>query len=313
MEVRTRKFVYSAALLYTLITGFSFLFGKIALAVANPFDLLAYRFSASFVAVIILLAFKLVKVNYSFKSILRILPLAIFYPLMFFAFQTFGLEASSSSEAGILSATIPIFTLILATIFLKEETTLLQKISIFVSVLGVIYITLMKGYSFEISNLKGIILLLISALSFAGYSVLARRLTRDFSSFELSIVMMIISFLFFTFTAIISHLIKGTLNTFFLPLGEPSFILSVLYLGVLSTLLTSVLTNFVLSRIEASKMSVFTNLATVISIIAGVIFLQEEIFYYHIIGSLMIILGVIGANYFGKSKGENKGRSLSKK
>src|SRR5690554_1135858 len=184
MEIRTRKFVYSAALLYTLITGFSFLFGKIALAVANPFDLLAYRFSASFVAVIILLAFKLVKVNYSFKSILRILPLAIFYPLMFFAFQTFGLEASSSSEAGILSATIPIFTLILATIFLKEETTLLQKISIFVSVLGVIYITLMKGYSFEISNLKGIILLLISALSFAGYSVLARRLTRDFSSFE---------------------------------------------------------------------------------------------------------------------------------
>ncbi len=302
MESRTSKFVYSAALLYTFITGFSFLCGKIALAFANPFDLLAYRFSASFLVVIILLAFKLVKVNYNLKGILKILPLALFYPLMFFAFQTFGLEASSSSEAGILSATIPVFTLILATLFLKEETTVLQKLSIFVSVLGVVYISLMKGYSFEISNLKGITLLLISALSFAGYSVLARKLTKNFSSFELSIVMMIISFIFFNFLAITSHLINGTLNTFFLPLGEPSFLISVLYLGVLSTLLTSVLSNFVLSKIEASKMSVFTNLATVISIIAGVLFLQEEIFYYHIIGSIMIILGVIGANYFSKGK-----------
>lgn len=300
MESKTSKFVYSAALLYTFITGFSFLFGKIALSVSNPLDLLAYRFSASFIVVIILLTFKLVKVNYNLKRILKILPLAFFYPLMFFAFQTFGLEASSSSEAGILNATIPVFTLILATLFLKEQTTRLQKISIFISVLGVIYITLMKGYSFEISNLKGIILLLISALSFAGYSVLARKLTRDFSSFELSIVMMIISFIFFNFMAIISNLINGTMNTFLLPLGEPSFIISVLYLGVLSTLLTSVLTNFVLSKIEASKMSVFANLSTVISIIAGVIFLREEIFYYHILGSLLIISGVIGANFLKK-------------
>lgn len=72
---------------------------------------------------------------------------------------------------------------------------------------------------------------------------------------------------------------------------------SVIYLGVLSTLLTSLITNYVLSKIEASKMSVFANLATVISIVAGVIFLKEEIFYFHIIGSVLIVGGVIGTNF----------------
>ncbi len=49
-------------------------------------------------------------------------------------------------------------------------------------------------------------------------------------------------------------------------------------------------------------MSVFMNLATVISIGAGLVFLNEEIYYYHIIGSALIITGVIGVNLFGEKK-----------
>lgn len=294
------KLVYTAAMTYTLITGFSFLFGKIALSIVNPIDLLAYRFTAAFIAIILLISFKLIKVNYSLERIKKILPLAILYPLMFFAFQTFGLQYAASSEAGIITASIPVFTLILATFFLKEKTSMLQKLSILASVLGVIYITLMKGSSFEMNNFVGIILLLLSALSFAGYSVMARILTKEFSSMELSIIMSIISFICFTVMAVVSNLINGTMNTFFLPLRNMQFIISVVYLGVLSTLVTSLLTNYVLSKIEAAKMSVFSNLATVISIFAGVVFLKEQIFYYHIIGSILIIGGVLGTNYTQK-------------
>jgi drug/metabolite transporter (DMT)-like permease len=70
----------------------------------------------------------------------------------------------------------------------------------------------------------------------------------------------------------------------------------------LSSLVTSLLTNYILSKIEASKMSVFSNLGTVISIVAGVIFLKEEIFYYHIIGSILIVGGVIGTNFLDNIK-----------
>ena len=297
MENSKNYAVYAAGLLYTLITGLSFLVSKIGLSVSGPFDLLAYRFSAAFLGLLILVLLGRVRLGMDLKALKRIMPLAVLYPLLFFSFQTFGLRYASSSEAGILSATIPIITLVLAAYFLRERTTGLQKLAVIVSVAGVIYITLMKGSAVAFTDLRGVILLLLSALSFAGYSVMARRLSRDFTSAELSNVMIIICFIAFNVLSMGNHLAKGTLNNFFSPLKDPGFILAALYLGVLSSLGTSLATNYMLSKMEASKMSVFSNLSTVISIIAGVVFLKEELLYYHLVGSILIIGGVIGTNF----------------
>lgn len=306
MKKNKNNLVYLAAISYAIVIGLSFLFNKIAISHANPLDVLAHRFTAAFIGVFILLLFKGVEINYTWKSIQRILPLALLYPLSFFSFQTFGLQYASSSEAGILMASAPIFTLILASFFLKEETNFLQKLSIIISVSGVIYITIMKGASFDFSNLKGIFLLVLSALSMAGYSVLARILTKDFTNVELSVIMLILSFLAFNALAIGNHLVAGTLNTFFTPIFNKEFLISILYLGVLSSLVSSLLSNFVLSKIEASKMSVFSNLGTVIAMVAGVVFLKEDIFYYHIIGSVLIVLGVLGTNFLDKVYSKDK-------
>ncbi|HHV38697.1 MAG TPA: DMT family transporter [Tepidimicrobium sp.] len=292
--------VYTAALSYVAIAGLSFLFTKIALSATDPLDLLAHRFTASFLGIIIPVLLKWVKIDFSRGRIRRVLPLALFYPLLFFGFQTFGLQYASSSEGGIILASAPVFTMILASYFLKEKTTLLQKLSIVLSVLGVSYITIKTASSLEFGNMKGILLLLLSALSFAGYSVMARDLTKDFSTIELSCIMTIISFIGFNTLSIGRHLIDGSIGKFFMPLGNPKFIIAALYLGVLSSLVTSILTNYVLSKIEASKMSVFSNLVTVVSVIAGAVFLKERIFYYHIIGSILIIGGVIGTNFLGE-------------
>lgn len=292
--------IYLAAVSYSTIIGLSFLFGKIALENSAPFDLLAYRFSIAFIAIHIPIIFKWIKIDVNKTMIKKILPLVIFYPLASFGFQAFGLQYTNSSEAGMLGAVVPVFTMILASFFLNEKTTKLQKLSILLSVSGVIYITLMKGSSFDFSNTKGILLLLISVVSFATFNVMARKLTKDFSAIELSYVMITISFIAFNILAISKHLVDGNLANFFDPLKHRSFIIAVLYLGVLSTFGTAFLSTYVLSKLEASKTSVFSNLSTVISIIAGVVILNEKIYYYHIIGSIFIISGVIGVNIFGK-------------
>lgn len=299
MEKENNSLAYLAAVAYAIIIGLSFLFTKLSLDVASPIDILAHRFTVSFVAIVIPILFKWVKVDYNRERIIKIIPLAILYPMLFFGFQTFGLQYATSSEAGILLASAPVFTLILATYFLKEKSSTLQKISVILSVTGVIYISIMKGSTLDINNIKGIILLVLSALCMAGYSVMARNLTKEFTSIELSFIMIIISFISFNILAIGRHIMNGTISSYFLPFGNLNFIISILYLGVLSTLATSLLTNYVLSKIEASKMSVFANLGTVISIVAGVVFLNEDIYYYHIIGSILIVGGVIGTNFLG--------------
>lgn len=55
-------------------------------------------------------------------------------------------------------------------------------------------------------------------------------------------------------------------------------------------------------KIKASQMSVFANLSTVVTITAGALILNETITIYDILGSILIILGVIGTNYFGVKK-----------
>ncbi|OFD79199.1 DMT family transporter [Bacillus mycoides] len=305
---------YLSALLYSLIIGFSFMFVKLALTITSPLDTLAHRFTVAFIAASIPVIFGFVKLNISFKNILALLPLAIFYPALFFAFQAFGLVYTSSSEAGIIQAAIPIFTMILASYFSKEYTNTWQKTSVFISVIGVIYIFIMNGIGAHETNFIGVILILLSALSSACYNVLARKMTKKFKLMDLTYTMTAIGFISFNFIAIIDHMNKGTITVYFKPFTNGTFLISILYLGLLSSLLTALLLNYSLSYIEAAKISVFSNLSTLITIIAGVVFLHEQIAYYHIIGTLLIVLGVVGTNFLGK-KGiiaKKKNTSLSK-
>jgi len=72
-------------------------------------------------------------------------------------------------------------------------------------------------------------------------------------------------------------------------------------------LVTSYLSTYALSILPAFQMSVFGNLTTVITIGAGIIFLNESFYFYHIIGTVLIVLGVIGVNYFrGKEEVKNE-------
>ncbi|KAA6449008.1 DMT family transporter [Bacillus atrophaeus] len=287
---------YIAAILNALIIGCSFLFVKIALQSANPFDILAHRFTLSFAAATIPVLFGWVKLSISLKDVLSILPLALLYPALFFSFQAFGLVYSSSSEAGIIQAAIPIFTMVFAAYFLKERPSRAQKGFTCLSVAGVIVIFAMKGVQVESASLKGSVLILLSALSSAAYNTAARKMTQRFRLMELTYLMSAIGFLTFNGIALIQHGAAGTISQYFAPFREADFIISMIYLGILSSLVTSYLSNYALSQIEAFKMSAFNNLSTLVTMLAGVAVLHETLAFYHLIGALCIIIGVLGSN-----------------
>jgi len=294
------KFAYLCAVINAIIIGFSFLFTKIALEFGTPLDLLTFRFAASFAVMSIPVLLGRVRLNYRGKKFYKLLLLATLYPLSFFTLQSYGLQHATSSEGGILFAFTPVLTVLLAFLFLKETTTLLQKLSICLSVGGVLFIFMMKGSRIDWSNMTGIVLLFLSCLVMAGYSVLAKRLLKSFSPAEITYVMLGIAFLFFSAVSLTGHTAAGTLGQLFSPLASGTFIMAVLYLGILSTLVTALSSNYALSKIEASKVSVFSNLSTIVSIAAGAFLLGEDVSMYHIVGSALIIAGVIGTNLLGK-------------
>lgn len=292
---------YFLAIINAIVIGISFLTVKLTLDFASPFDTLTFRFAAAFIILLISALFGFVHLNYRGKPIYKLLPLATMYPFGFFTLQAFGLQSSTSAEGGIINAFTPAVTMVLAAIFLKEATSTLQKMAVFISISGVVFIFFMKGSSFDLSNMMGILVLLLACVAFSGYSVLTRSISKHFSTMEISCFMVGAGFAASLVISLTIHTSSGTLYNLVAPLANGAFLLLIFYLGIVQ-LATALMGNYILSKLEASKMSVFTNLSTVASIAAGALILGEKIIGYHIIGSILIIAGAIGMNLLARKK-----------
>ncbi|MBV7272943.1 DMT family transporter [Clostridium thailandense] len=292
---------YASATTTSIIFGLSFLFSKKALDIASPFSLLSFRFLTAFTIMSLLIIFKVITVNYKNKSIKNLFFLALMQPVIYFIFETYGIKNSSSSFAGIMIALVPIIVTVLASYFLKEKFSITQLAFIILSVIGVSFIAFMDTKGSGNTSSLGVILLIITVMSAAIFNILSRKLSSSFTPIEITYFMMGLGALFFNIVSISEHLILGTLENYFLPLKSKDFIISIFYLGIISSVIAFLLLNFTLSKIEASKSTVFSNLSTIVSIAAGVIVLNEGFKYYHIVGSIMILVGVWGTSKFGNS------------
>uniref|UniRef100_UPI0032167708 DMT family transporter n=1 Tax=uncultured Draconibacterium sp. TaxID=1573823 RepID=UPI0032167708 len=277
----------------TLIVGLSFIFVKIGLREADAFDLLAHRFSIAFLFVLILRALGMIKrPKISSKDWLSVLLVSLLYPILFFGFQTIGMKSTTASQAGIIFALSPVFTIICGAIFLKERTSFTQKIGIGLSVAGLAYIFLYKNGATNQSWL-GNSFLVLSVLCTVGYYMIGKKLMQRYDSSSLTTIMISIAFVVFNFVGITKHIVNGDINTFFTPLKEPSFLISVVYLGTLSSVITSFLTNYALTFVPTTAVSIYNNLNPIIAIIGGIVFLSEHLYTFQFIGGIGVILGVI--------------------
>ena len=302
MKSKTNILPILSGILTSSIFGLSFLFSKKALNIVEPFTLLSFRFLVAFLIMSLLILLGVLKVNYKGKNMKNLIMLGLMQPIIYFIFETYGIQFSSSSQAGLMIALIPIVVTIMSAYALKETPSKLQCAFIFLSVSGVIFIVLMNGSSSSEGSLLGIFLLLGAVISAAVFNILSRKYSVKFSPMELTYAMMAMGAVFFNFVSICNNIRANTLAQYFSPLKNRSFLISLAYLGVLSSIIAFLLINFTLSRIEASKAAIFANLSTIVSIIAGVILLHESFKLYHLVGSILILVGVWGTNYYS-SKG----------
>lgn len=300
---KNQRQAYIGLILMTFIIGLSFIFVKVGLRYADAMDLLAHRFTAAAISIVLLWMFGFIKLpRYSFQQAKSLLLLSLFYPLLFFALQTFGLKHSTASEAGIVFALTPIITLIAASFFLKERTTLWQKTGIVMSIVGILYILYFSGDISGSTTLKGLILLLLSVFAVVVYYILGKVISAHFKAMEITVWMTLLAFIVFNGFSIAGHIQSHTLNQFFKPFVHAEFLWAVLYLGVLSSMLTALFTNFALTQVSASQIAVFNNLSPLISIAGGILILGETLFTYHILGGILVLAGVAMTVFFKYQK-----------
>jgi drug/metabolite transporter (DMT)-like permease len=84
----------------------------------------------------------------------------------------------------------------------------------------------------------------------------------------------------------------------YMTLLQGSTLLPLLYLGIVASVGGFFLVNTSLSKLPAHVSSVYANVATIVAVIAGAVFLSESIAWFHWIGAAMIVTGVYGTNRF---------------
>jgi len=299
-SVNMTKKVHIAGICMATIFGFSFMFSKVALVYVSPIGLIAYRFLVAFIAFELLRLTKVIRIRFKRTHLKHLLLVALFQPLLYFLFETYGLQRTTSGEAGMMIALIPIFVTLLSTVILKEKPRLIQFLFILLSVSGVLFIQFFKSSEGIQVEVIGFLLLLGAVLSAALFNIASRNASKNVKPYELTYFMMLFGAVVFNMMYLTKLGFESRLSDYVTNLYHLELIVPILYLGIVASIGGFFLVNFALSQAPAHITSIYANLSTIVAVIAGAVLLNERLYFYHYIGSMMIVVGVYDTMFFRK-------------
>lgn len=278
----------TCAYLGHIIWGLGNIFTKIALNSATGEVVLAHRFTLAVVLMLVWMMLSKRKISFRGKNAGSVL-LLISAQVLYYIFETYGIEYTNASISGVVLAVVPVVAMVIAILFLKEYPTLRQGVFCLFPIAGVIMLTLSASAEGAVKKPIGILFLILCCCFSAIYKNANRKASESFDSFERSFLVIGASAAVFTLWAAL----KGdlTVEGYVAPLKEPSYLASVLVLGLLCSLAANLLVNFAVARMQVVKLSSFGAVSTLVTILSGVVD-GEPMTVWIALGAVLILWGV---------------------
>ena len=285
-----------------VIFGFSFMFSSIALSITSTMVLLCFRFTVAVITLTVVVAVNSLvgrirgKAWFSFslrgKPMGGLLLLGIVQPVLYLVFENSSIRYTSSAVTATVLAVVPVIC-ILADVFISRESV--SKLQVVCAVACVAGVALVEtGGETRISFL-GFFCLLMTLVCDVGYYILSRRASRQFSPLEVTYVMFLMGMIVFVPAALIQG--RGQMAELFLPaIQSAPFWGSVVFLGAVSSVGAYGLLNYANATLTNSEASLIGNIATVVSVLAGVLLLRDPFSPLQAIGVVVILIFVTLAN-----------------
>jgi drug/metabolite transporter (DMT)-like permease len=245
----------------------------------NSFQIIFYRSLVGLITIILLFKKRLSKPTF---SIIKEHLFRNFFHLIGQYGWILGIIYLSLAEVTAIEFTVPIWILLIASIFLKEKLTRLRIISVLFGFIGVLFI-LRPGI--EVITAKSI-LVLLSAISYAIAHTSTKKLTKIYSSFDIVFIMCLIQ-------------IPISFCLTLLDWNTPR-IVDLFWLVIVG--MSAIIAHFSLA--EAMKNDDISSIISLdyfrlpILIIIGIVMYDEEFKYVYLIGGTLIFIG----NWITKKK-----------
>lgn len=276
------------AILSSASFGFSPLFslGLIAVGLTN-FDILSYRWGiAGIVLMIYAFCKKKTLLPNSWDEVWKIILLSALRSITSVTLLI-GYANISSGIASTINFMYPVIVAICMMFFFGEHKSIIDIGAIVVSIFGVYLLA--SGDSLVVpggDTTLGLVCSLISAVSFAAYYILMKRLRADkIEVVKFTTWVMLLSAVYFIICALV---FEGSLSM--IPDGKSW--LYVLGLALWSTMVSNFTGVKAIRRIGPTLTSILGALQPVTAVILGVAFLNEHLYFRSMIGITLILIAV---------------------
>jgi len=278
----------------TLFWAGNFMVGKFAfLTNIPPMSLVFYRWSLVW---LILLPFTFKEIIRSKDIILKNLPLLLFLALtsvgLFNSFTYLSLVYTQVINASLFNTAIPAIIILLCFLFKIEKTNKYQILGLIISVIGILSIITKLNLEIILSlNFnKGDLIMIGGVITWGLYSSFLKRKT--FTLPLLTLVHVLCSFgLIFIFPQFIYEFSQGQ---------KIDLNIDLFYILIFLALFPSIGSYYcwagAVSIIGANRAGIFLSLIPLFSTIMAIFFYKEQFQFFHLIGAILIILGLFLSN-----------------
>ena len=286
MNAYTRR-GHLTALLTVLIWGTTFIATKVLLEDFQPVEILFFRFLLGYAALWLVFPHPLRKTTTQQEWIFAgagLCGICLYYLL-----ENIALTYTMASNVGVIVAVAPLFTALLASLFLRGEERLPANffIGFLVAMAGVCLISF-NGTSFSL-NPRGDLLALLAALVWGFYSILTRKIAAFGYTTIQTTRRTFFYGLLFMLPACVLFDFQLNLSRF----AEPLNLANILFLGLGASALCFVTWNTAIRHLGAVQASLYIFLTPVITVLFSVLILGEPFTWLTASGTLLTLGGLV--------------------
>jgi drug/metabolite transporter (DMT)-like permease len=269
-----------------LLWSGTFIAMRVALTAFHPMLMIFSRMLVSMVFLLPLVGGWVKRTRYSKGDWRIVLLLVVAEPCLYFMFEAYALRYTTASQAGVITALLPLLVGVSAFFILKERLALQAWVGFFLAFAGVIILTLAGEDTADAPNaLLGNTLEFFAMLMACVYTLCVRKLA-GFPPFFITALQAFAGTVFFAVMALVLDArLPDTL-----PALEPLIALAFLSF---STVMAYGLYNFGIARLGAGPAAAWINLIPGLTLIMGIIFLGESLSFVQTLAIVPILIGVV--------------------
>lgn len=278
------KLYMGLMLVTSLLWGGNFVVAKTLVAHASPMTLTTVRWLIAVIVLVPLVWWKEKKLVPPKQAIVPLLLMGVTGVALFNIFQFLALERTTSTNAGLISTMNTISIALFSFVLLKEKITKWQLSAMVLSLFGVVLV-LSKGdwqllLDFHLNT--GDLWMLAAVCVWGLYSVCSKWAMQTASPLMATLYAGIFGVLL---------LLPFTSTDFTFTNVNTSFILSMLYTGIISTVVCMVFWNIGVQKLGATTSGIFLNFNPIFTALLAYLFIGENMSWLQGIGGLIVIMG----------------------